>query len=156
MNHIKLFEDFGNETILLVVDVQRRLHAKMIQISVSVVPSESVIQDPAPPCFDAPAAQAPPAGASINNLTQLAVTFSEPVSGVNAGDLLAHWSGGRWRSAIHRMLPPAAHAVDESLLSLVYFCDPDPDTVVVPFDGDAAPITAGDYLRSKIAAITMQ
>ena len=75
---------------------------------------------------------------------------------VNAGDLLAHWSGGRWRSAIHRMLPPAAHAVDESLLSLVYFCDPDPDTVVVPFDGDAAPITAGDYLRSKIAAITMQ
>ncbi len=74
---------------------------------------------------------------------------------VNAGDLLAHWSGGRWRSAIHRMLPPAADAADESLLSLVYFCDPDPDTVVVPLVGDAAPITAGDYLKAKIAAITM-
>ncbi len=74
---------------------------------------------------------------------------------VNAGDLLAHWSGGRWRSAIHRMLPPAVEAVDETLLSLVYFCDPDPDTVVVPFTGDAVPITAGDYLKAKIAAITM-
>jgi isopenicillin N synthase-like dioxygenase len=75
---------------------------------------------------------------------------------VNAGDLLAHWSGGCWRSAIHRMLPPAADAVDEALLSLVYFCDPDPDTVVVPLHGDAEPITAGDYLKAKIAAITME
>jgi isopenicillin N synthase-like dioxygenase len=75
---------------------------------------------------------------------------------VNAGDLLAHWSGGRWRSAIHRILPPAPDAIDEALLSLVYFCDPDPDTVVVPLRGDGAPVTAGDYLRAKIAAITMQ
>lgn len=74
---------------------------------------------------------------------------------INAGDLLAHWSGGRWRSAIHRMLPPAPDAVDEALLSLVYFCDPDPDTMVVPFTGDAAPVSAGDYLRAKIDAITM-
>lgn len=74
---------------------------------------------------------------------------------VNAGDLLAHWSGGRWRSAIHRMLPPTADALDEALLSLVYFCDPDPDTVVVPLSGQGAPITAGDYLKAKIAAITM-
>jgi isopenicillin N synthase-like dioxygenase len=74
---------------------------------------------------------------------------------INAGDLLAHWSGGRWRSAIHRMLPPAPDALDESLLSLVYFCDPDPDTVVVPLTGTAPPITAGDYLTAKIAAITM-
>jgi isopenicillin N synthase-like dioxygenase len=75
---------------------------------------------------------------------------------VNAGDLLAHWSGGRWRSAIHRMLPPTAHALDEALLSLVYFCDPDPDTMVVPLHGHAEPITAGDYLKAKIAAITME
>jgi isopenicillin N synthase-like dioxygenase len=75
---------------------------------------------------------------------------------VNAGDLLAHWSGGRWRSAIHRMLAPAPEAVDETLLSLVYFCDPDPDTMVVPLAGDAAPVRAGDYLRAKIAAITME
>jgi isopenicillin N synthase-like dioxygenase len=74
---------------------------------------------------------------------------------INAGDILAHWSGGRWRSAIHRMPAPDPTAVDESLLSLVYFCDPDPDTLVEPLHGDAPPVLAGDYLRSKIAAITM-
>jgi isopenicillin N synthase-like dioxygenase len=73
---------------------------------------------------------------------------------VNAGDMLAHWSGGRWRSAIHRM--PAPTEPDDGLLSLVYFCDPDPDTLVVPLHGDAPPVLAGDYLKAKIAAITMQ
>ncbi len=74
---------------------------------------------------------------------------------VNAGDMLAHWSGGRWRSAIHRMLPPVGDAVHQELLSLVYFCEPDPDTIVTPLRGDAPPVLAGDYLRAKIAAITM-
>ena len=73
---------------------------------------------------------------------------------VNAGDMLAHWSGGRWRSAIHRM--PAPSEPDDGLMSLVYFCDPDPDTLVVPLHGDAAPVLAGDYLKAKIAAISMQ
>jgi isopenicillin N synthase-like dioxygenase len=73
---------------------------------------------------------------------------------INAGDMLAHWSGGRWRSAIHRM--PAPTEPDDGLLSLVYFCDPDPDTMVVPLQGDAPPVLAGDYLKAKIAAITMQ
>jgi isopenicillin N synthase-like dioxygenase len=73
---------------------------------------------------------------------------------VNAGDMLAHWSGGHWRSAIHRM--PAPAEPDDGLLSLVYFCDPDPDTLVVPLRGDAPPVLAGDYLKAKIAAITMQ
>jgi isopenicillin N synthase-like dioxygenase len=74
---------------------------------------------------------------------------------INAGDMLAHWTGGRWRSAIHRVLPPEPDQPEESLLSLVYFCDPDPDTLVVPLQGDAPPVLAGDYLRSKIAAISM-
>lgn len=72
---------------------------------------------------------------------------------VNGGDMLAHWSGGRWRSAIHRMLPP--DSMDEGLLSLVYFCEPDPDTLVTPLRGDAPPVLAGNYLRAKIEAITM-
>ncbi len=74
---------------------------------------------------------------------------------INAGDILAHWSGGRWRSAVHRVLPPVDERPDESLLSLVYFCDPDPDTVVTPLSGSAPPVVAGDYLRAKIEAITM-
>jgi hypothetical protein len=32
--------------------------------------------------------QSPPAGATVDNFTQLSLTFSEPVTGVNAGDLL--------------------------------------------------------------------
>ncbi len=73
---------------------------------------------------------------------------------VNGGDMLAHWSGGRWRSAIHRVLPPVGAAAAESLLSLVYFCEPDPETMVTPFGGGET-VNAGDYLRAKIDAITM-
>jgi len=73
---------------------------------------------------------------------------------INGGDMLAHWSGGRWRSAIHRVLPPTGSAADESLLSVVYFCEPDPETMIEPLGG-GTPVNAGDYLRSKIKAITM-
>ncbi len=74
---------------------------------------------------------------------------------VNGGDMLAHWTGGRWRSAIHRVLPPVGAAAAESLLSLVYFCEPDPETMITPFGGGKT-VNAGEYLRSKIDAITMQ
>ncbi len=73
---------------------------------------------------------------------------------VNCGDMLAHWSGGRWRSAIHRVMPPTAAAPDCGLLSLVYFCEPDPETMITPLGGGPT-VNAGEYLRSKIAAITM-
>lgn len=72
---------------------------------------------------------------------------------INAGDMLALWSGGRWRSAVHRVLPPPSAAPAEELLSLVYFCEPDPDTLVEPLGGGEA-VVAGDYLRAKIEAIT--
>jgi isopenicillin N synthase-like dioxygenase len=71
---------------------------------------------------------------------------------INCGDMLAHWSGGRWRSAIHRIGPPADDAGE--LLSVVYFCEPDPETMIVPMGGGEA-VNAGDYLRAKIEAITM-
>jgi isopenicillin N synthase-like dioxygenase len=45
---------------------------------------------------------------------------------INCGDMLAHWSGGRWRSAIHRMPAPSATAPADELMSVVYFCEPDP------------------------------
>lgn len=74
---------------------------------------------------------------------------------INGGDMLSHWTGGRWRSAIHRVLPPVGAAAEQSLLSLVYFCEPDPETMITPFDGGET-VNAGDYLRTKIDAITMQ
>jgi len=74
---------------------------------------------------------------------------------INAGDMLALWSGERWRSAIHRVLPPPSAVPDESLLSLVYFCEPDPQTMIHPLAGDQPAVNAGDYLRAKIEAISM-
>ena len=79
---------------------------------------------------------------------------------VNCGDLLAAWSNGRWRSAPHRVLPPADTAPEESLVSLVYFCEAGSDVEISPLPGidppDAfPPFSAGEYLRAKIDQITV-
>jgi isopenicillin N synthase-like dioxygenase len=74
---------------------------------------------------------------------------------VNTGDLISHWSGGRWRSTRHRVLAPPPEAPTEELLSLVFFHDPDYDAVITPLGVPGAePVLAGDYLASKLAAIT--
>lgn len=51
------------------------------------------------------------------------------------------------------MLPPTGAAAERLLLSLVYFCEPDPETMITPLGWHRG--NAGDYLRSKIEAITM-
>ncbi|MER7519327.1 2-oxoglutarate and iron-dependent oxygenase domain-containing protein [Streptomyces sp. NPDC126499] len=66
---------------------------------------------------------------------------------VNIGDLMAGWTGGRWRSGRHRVLPPPADAPAEELMSLVYFYECDPGTTV---DG----VESHAYLRERLAAIT--
>lgn len=83
-----------------------------------------------------------------------------PVPGafhVNTGDLLAHWSGGRWRSTWHRVVPPPGGPPYPERTSLVYFHSPNADTVIAPLPGttppdgaDAEPILAGHYLRAKL------
>lgn len=79
---------------------------------------------------------------------------------VNGGDLMAAWSNGRWRSAPHRVLPPAEAAPDESLVSLIYFCEADPDVVIAPLPGldeptAFEPFRAGDYLQEKLDQISV-
>jgi isopenicillin N synthase-like dioxygenase len=80
---------------------------------------------------------------------------------VNTGDLMALWSGYRWTSTLHRVLPPSVTAPDEELLSLIFFHEPDHDAVIRALaapDGQAAPDTtviASEYLREKLEAMVL-
>ena len=80
---------------------------------------------------------------------------------VNTGDLLARWTGERWRSNRHRVLPPQASAPDESLMSLVYFFEADPEAMVEPMapprgrTSGLPSVRAGDFVRERYDAITL-
>ncbi len=82
---------------------------------------------------------------------------------INSGDLLARWSGDRWRSTLHRVLPPPADAPTEELVSLVFFHEANPSTLIetLPSPDDQAahrtyePVTAGEFLRMRLDSITV-
>jgi len=80
---------------------------------------------------------------------------------INTGDLLARWSGDRWRSNRHRVLPPQPGAPEEELVSLVYFYETDHDTVVhslqppVGRPNTYQPVLASQFLRERLDAITV-
>jgi isopenicillin N synthase-like dioxygenase len=80
---------------------------------------------------------------------------------INTGDLLARWSGDRWKSNRHRVLPVQAEAPDEDLVSLVYFYEADWDAMVESLQppvgraNDYPPVMASDFLKRLLDAITM-
>jgi isopenicillin N synthase-like dioxygenase len=80
---------------------------------------------------------------------------------INTGDLLARWSGDRWKSNRHRVLPPQAEAPDEDLVSLVYFYEADHDAVIESLQppigkpNDYAPVVAAQFLKERLDAITV-
>jgi isopenicillin N synthase-like dioxygenase len=79
---------------------------------------------------------------------------------INIGDLLARWTGDRWKSNRHRVLPPDATAPDEELVSLIYFYEVDPDARIESLPAPIGtvsyqPVRAADYLLDKLNAITM-
>lgn len=80
---------------------------------------------------------------------------------INTGDLLARWSGDRWRSNRHRVLPPQAEAPDEDLISLVYFYEADWDAEVLALrppigrPNDYPPVVASVFLKRLLDAISV-
>lgn len=80
---------------------------------------------------------------------------------VNVGDLLAHWTGLRWRSGRHRVLPPQDGAPHEELVSLVYFYELDHDALVTPLAPplgrrtDLAPVLSAPFLQERLDAISV-
>ncbi|GLY32331.1 2-oxoglutarate and iron-dependent oxygenase domain-containing protein [Kineosporia sp. NBRC 101731] len=86
--------------------------------------------------------------------------YEEGALTVNIGDMMARWTGDRWRSARHRVLPPHASAPDEDLVSLVYFYVTDMEARIAslpePVGVRGYPeVGAVDYLREKLASITV-
>jgi len=58
----------------------------------------------------------------------------DPIPGafvVNIGDMMEVWSGGRWRSTMHRVHPP----LEQERYSIGYFAVPDYDTEIEPLPG---------------------
>lgn len=79
---------------------------------------------------------------------------------VNIGDLMARWTGDRWRSTRHRVLPPPANAPEEELVSLIWFYETDPlariSSLAPPIgQRDYPEVVAHEYLMDKINSITV-
>ncbi|MEJ3653945.1 2-oxoglutarate and iron-dependent oxygenase domain-containing protein [Actinomycetes bacterium KLBMP 9759] len=80
---------------------------------------------------------------------------------INIGDLLAHWTGLRWRSGRHRVLPPQAGAPTEELVSLVFFFELDHDALVTPLlppigrRADLEPVVSAPFLKERLDAISV-
>ncbi|MCV7151926.1 isopenicillin N synthase family dioxygenase [Mycolicibacterium pyrenivorans] len=80
---------------------------------------------------------------------------------VNIGDLLEYWSGRRWPSGRHRVLPPQPHAPEEDLVSLIYFYEANHDAVVTPLAppvgkvSGLVPVTTAAFIKERLDAITV-
>ena len=76
-------------------------------------------------------------------------TAIPPVEGaiaVNIGDMLARWSDGRLYSNLHRVRLP--EDASQSRYSIAFFAQSDQKTLIECQDSE--PITAGDYILSRI------
>ena len=78
---------------------------------------------------------------------------------VNLGDLLAEWTNDRWRSTLHRVVPPSTESSGEvRRRSVAWFQQPNFDAMIEVLDSCCSPtnparykpISAGDHLIAKL------
>ncbi|MET9489757.1 2-oxoglutarate and iron-dependent oxygenase domain-containing protein [Nocardia sp. NPDC006630] len=80
---------------------------------------------------------------------------------VNIADMLARWTGDRWRSTRHRVLPPSDSAPDEDLISLIAFFEIDMDLAITPLAPpigggvDYPVVTAHEYMNERVKAASV-
>jgi isopenicillin N synthase-like dioxygenase len=76
----------------------------------------------------------------------------------NIGDLMMRWSNDRWVSTLHRVAVPPPDAVPTDRISLVFFQNPNPDTVIRCFESCIGvdgvekypPITVAEHYLGKL------
>jgi isopenicillin N synthase-like dioxygenase len=76
----------------------------------------------------------------------------------NIGDLMARWSNDRWVSTLHRVAVPPPDAVPTDRISLVFFQNPNPDTVIRCFESCVGagetekypPVTVAEHYLGKL------
>jgi isopenicillin N synthase-like dioxygenase len=77
---------------------------------------------------------------------------------VNLGDLMQDWTGGAWRSTLHRVVNPPDMGTAERL-SMAFFHQPNWDAMISPLpvpgaiDRDFEPINSGAHVRAKVAKL---
>ncbi|HWG27619.1 isopenicillin N synthase family dioxygenase [Actinospica sp.] len=80
---------------------------------------------------------------------------------INVGDLLERWTGNRWRSTRHRVLPPPRQSPGEELISLIVFLEADFDleitTLPAPISRrqDYPPVRTADFYLERSEAATV-
>lgn len=79
---------------------------------------------------------------------------------VNLGDMMAHWTNGRWASTLHRVVNPPVGVAQSRRLSIGMFVHPNYDQSIAPVPtcvpaGEQArfpAISAGEHIKRKIEA----
>jgi isopenicillin N synthase-like dioxygenase len=80
---------------------------------------------------------------------------------VNLGDLMQDWTGGAWRSTLHRVVNPPDMGTS-ARLSMAFFHQPNWDAMISPLaipgavDGGFEPINSGAHVRGKIAKLKVE
>jgi isopenicillin N synthase-like dioxygenase len=77
---------------------------------------------------------------------------------VNLGDLMQDWTGGAWRSTLHRVVNPPDIGT-AARLSMAFFHQPNWDAMITPLtipgasDRAFVPVNSGAHVRAKIAKL---